>query len=247
MPARSAKAPYKRVLIKVSGERMAGLESAKKKGSSHPILDVHAIDDIADEIKAIQKLGVQVAIVVGGGNMIRGSEIAKMGIIPAQAHQMGMLATIINALALQSELERKGVDSRVMSAVSVFAMCEPYIRRRALRHMDKGRVVIFAAGTGNPFFTTDSAGALRAIEIGADILIKATKVDGIYSADPMKDKKAKHLPTVSYKDVLVSDLKVMDGAAIALCREHALPLMVCKMGEVLPAIQGKAKRTIVTV
>lgn len=234
----------KRVLVKVSGERLAGLEGLKK-GHDHEILDVHAIEDIADELKALQKMGMQVGVVIGGGNMIRGAEVAKTGIAPAQAHQMGMLATIINALALQSVLEKKGVDTRVMSAVSVFAMCEPYIRRRAMRHMEKGRIIIFAAGTGNPFFTTDSAGALRAIEIGADLLIKASKVDGIYTADPAKDKKAKHLPNISYKDVLVDDLKVMDGAAVALCREHKLPLMVCKVGEIAKALQGKAKCTVV--
>lgn len=238
------KLPYKRVLVKVSGERLAGLEGAKK-GHDHEILDVHAIEGIADELKALQKAGVQVAVVIGGGNMIRGAEVAKTGIAPAQAHQMGMLATIINALALQSVLEGKGVDTRVMSAVSVFAMCEPYIRRRAMRHMEKGRMIIFAAGTGNPYFTTDSAGALRAIEIGADLLIKASKVDGIYTADPKKDTKAKHLPKVSFKDVLVQDLKVMDGAALALCREHKLPLMVCMVGEILPALRGKAKCTVV--
>ena len=248
----SPRLPYKRVLIKVSGERLAGMERAAPKGVKgahvdHRILDVGAIDEIAEEIKAVQKLGVQVGIVIGGGNMIRGHEVAATGIAAAQAHQMGMLATVINALALQAMLEKKGVDTRVMSAVSVFAMCEPYIRRRALRHMEKGRVIIFAAGTGNPFFTTDSAGALRAIEIGADILIKATKVDGIYTADPAKDKRAKHMSDVTYKDVLVSDLKVMDGAAVALCREHRLPLMVCKVGEVVKALTGKAKRTVVRV
>ncbi|MFZ2587021.1 MAG: UMP kinase [Alphaproteobacteria bacterium] len=240
----TGKLPYKRVLVKVSGERLAGLEGLKK-GHDHEILDVHAIEDIADELKALQKAGVQVAVVIGGGNMIRGAEVAKTGIAPAQAHQMGMLATVINALALQSVLEGKGVDTRVMSAVSVFAMCEPYIRRRAMRHMEKGRLIIFAAGTGNPFFTTDSAGALRAIEIGADVLIKASKVDGIYTADPKKDKKAKHLARVTYKDVLVQDLKVMDGAAIALCREHKLPLMVCEVGSIVDALRGKAKHTLV--
>lgn len=237
--------PYQRVLVKVSGERLAGLEGLKK-GHDHEILDVTAIKEIAAELKSLQELGMQVGVVIGGGNMIRGAEVAKMGIAPAQAHQMGMLATVINALALQSMLEAQGVDTRVMSAVSVFAMCEPYIRRRAMRHMEKGRLIIFAAGTGNPFFTTDSAGALRAIEIGADLLIKASKVDGIYDRDPMKDKKAKHLPAISYKDVLVDDLKVMDGAAVALCREHKLPLMVCKVGEISAALKGKAKRTVVS-
>jgi uridylate kinase len=171
--------------------------------------------------------------------------VAALGIEAAQGHQMGMLATVINALALQSVLESKGVHSRVMSAIEIDRVAEPYIRRRAMRHMEKGRIVIFAAGTGNPFFTTDTAGALRAIEIGAQVYIKATKVDGIYDSDPVKNPAAKHLPKLSYKDVLVDDLKVMDGAAVALCRENQLPLMVCKVGDVAEALQGKAKFTLV--
>lgn len=229
---------YNRVLVKVSGERLAG--------EGHAVLDVHAIDGIAAEIKAIQAEGVEVGVVIGGGNILRGKEAAANGIVAAQAHQMGMLATVINALALQSVLEGIGVMTRVMSAVEVAQVCEPYIRRRAMRHLEKGRVVIFAGGTGNPFFTTDTSGALRAIEIGAEIYIKATKVDGIYTGDPEKDATARHLPTISYKDVLVDDLKVMDGSAIALCRENKLPLMVCKTGDVLAALQGKAKHTLVT-
>lgn len=229
---------YKRILLKVSGERLAGDQHEK-------VLDVHAIEEIAHEIKTLKDKGIEIGVVIGGGNMIRGKETAATGIVAAQAHQMGMLATVINALALQSMLEKEDIQTRVMSAIRIDTVAEPYIRRRAMRHMEKGRVVIFAAGTGNPFFTTDTAGALRAIEIGAEVYIKATNVDGIYTADPKKNPDAKHLPDISYKDVLVDDLKVMDGAAIALCRENHLPLMVCKVGEVVRAFAGQAKHTIV--
>ncbi len=250
MPAAKAaaktlsKTPYRRVLVKVSGERMAGNEGGAPD-SFHRVLDVDAISTIAKELIALKKLGLDVAVVVGGGNILRGREAAGAGIEEAQAHQMGMLATVINALALQSKIEQLGTPSRVMTALTVYSVAEPYIRRRALRHMEKGRIVIFAGGTGNPFFTTDTAGALRAIELKADLLIKATKVDGIYTADPLKDKKAKHMAKVSYKDVLVDDLKVMDANAIALCREHKLPLMVCRVGEVAAALQGKVRSTLV--
>ena len=229
---------YKRILLKVSAERLAGEQHEK-------VLDVHSIEDIAKEIRTIKDSGIELGVVIGGGNILRGKEAAAAGITAAQAHQMGMLATVINALALQSALEGVGVQTRVMSALSIDSVAEPYIRRRAMRHMEKGRVVIFAGGTGNPFFTTDTAGALRAIEIGAEVYIKATKVDGIYTADPVKDPTAQHLSDISYKDVLVDDLKVMDGAAIALCRENHLPLMVCKVGDVVNALAGKAKRTLV--
>lgn len=229
---------YKRILVKVSGERLAGDKHER-------VLDVHAIEEIANEIKTIMGMGVQVGVVIGGGNILRGKEAAAAGIVAAQAHQMGMLATVINALALQSALEAAAVQTRVMSALAIDTVAEPYIRRRAMRHLEKGRVVIFAAGTGNPFFTTDTAGALRAIEIGAEVYIKATNVDGIYTADPKKDANAKHLAEISYKDVLVDDLKVMDGAAIALCRENHLPLMVCKVGDVVAALEGKARHTVV--
>ncbi len=229
---------YKRILLKVSGERLAGDQHEK-------VLDVHAIEEIAHEIKTLKDKGIEIGVVIGGGNMIRGKETAATGIVAAQAHQMGMLATVINALALQSMLEKEDIQTRVMSAIRIDTVAEPYIRRRAMRHMEKGRVVIFAAGTGNPFFTTDTAGALRAIEIGAEVYIKATNVDGIYTADPKKNPDAKHLPDISYKDVLVDDLKVMDGAAIALCRENRLPLMVCKVGDVVAALAGTARHTIV--
>lgn len=235
-------ASYKRILLKVSGERLA---SPLVKGIHERVLDVASIDEIAAEIVALRKQKLEVGVVIGGGNILRGAEAAAAGIVAAQAHQMGMLATVINALALQSAIEAQGVPTRVMSAIRIDMVCEPYIRRRAVRHLEKGRVVLFAAGTGNPFFTTDTAGALRAIEIGADVLIKATKVDGIYTADPMKDKKAKHIADISYKSVLVDDLKVMDGSAVALCRENGLPLLVCKLGEVAKALAGKAKCTVV--
>jgi uridylate kinase len=229
---------YTRILVKVSGERVAG-------ESQDRVLDMPSLQEIATELKDLHNQGVQVAVVIGGGNMIRGREVAALGIEAAQGNQMGMLATVINALALQSVLETTGVHSRVMSAIEIDRVAEPYIRRRAIRHMEKGRIVIFAAGTGNPFFTTDTAGALRAIEIGAQVYIKATKVDGIYDSDPMKNPAAKHLPKLSYKDVLVDDLQVMDGAAVALCRENKLPLMVCKVGDVAEALAGTAKFTLV--
>lgn len=229
---------YKRIVVKVSGERFAGDQHEK-------VFDVHAIEDIAKEIKTLVDMGIEVGVVIGGGNIVRGKEAAAAGIIPAQAHQMGMLAIVINALALQSVLEGQGVQTRVMSALAIDTVAEPYIRRRAMRHMEKGRVVLFAAGIGNPFFSSDTAGALRAIEIGAEIYVKATKVDGIYTADPVKDPNAKHLADISYKDVLVEDLKVMDGAAIALCRENKMPLMVCKVGDVVGALNGTSKRTLV--
>ena len=232
---------YKRILVKLSGERLG----SDARGQN---LDVTEINRFAEEIKAVHTKGIELGVVLGAGNIVRGDEYAESGIEPAQAHYMGMLGTVINALALQSALEQVGVETRVLSAVHVESVAEPYIRRRAIRHMEKGRVVIFAGGTGNPFFTTDTAGALRAVEIGADLLVKATKVDGIYTADPMKDKNAEHLASISYKDVLVKDLRVMDGAAIAVCREHRLPLMVCAVeapGSLLQAIEGKVKHTLV--
>lgn len=233
--------PYKRILLKLSGERMGA-----DRGASN--LEVSKIEILADEIIAVKNSGVEVGVVLGAGNILRGAEIAANGLEEAQGHYMGMLATVINALALQSMLEQKGFDTRVMSALHINAVVEPYIRRRALRHLEKDRIVIFAGGTGNPFFSTDTAGALRAVEMGADLLVKATKVDGIYTADPMKDSNAKHIAEISYKDVLVDDLKVMDGAAIAICRENKLPLMVCAVnapGSLLAAINGTAKRTVV--
>jgi len=228
---------YKRILLKVSGERLGGDVEGR-------ILDVPSIEEIAQEIKDIRDSGVEVALTVGGGNILRGKQAAAAGIEEVQAHYMGMLATAFNALALQSALEKIGVQTRVMTGIEMHNVAEPFIRRRAVRHMEKGRVVIFAAG-GIPFITSDTAGALRAIEIGAEIYIKASKIDGIYTADPVKDKSAKHLPEISYKDVLKEDLQVMDGSAIALCRDNKLPLLVCKVGEVMAALAGKAKCTVV--
>ncbi len=234
----------KRLLVKLSGERFAGNGDTRDG-----VLNVDAIGMLADELLEVQREGVQLGVVLGGGNILRGHEIAASGIEAAQGHYMGMMGTVINALALQNVLEQKGADTRVLSALEVSNVAEPYIRRRALRHLEKNRIVIFAAGTGNPYFSTDSAGALRAVEIGADMLIKATKVDGIYTADPKTNADAKHLAEVSYKDVLVDDLKVMDGAAIALCRDNNLPLMVCAVeqpGSLLAALKGDVKRTLVT-
>jgi len=236
-----SKPAYKRVLLKLSGERMA-------REGSDSVLSMRAITHLADEIISVFDSGSEVGVVLGAGNIIRGSEAAELGFEEAQAHSMGMLATVVNALALQSVLEQKGKMTRVMTAHHMESVAEPYIRRRAIRHMEKGRIVIFAGGTGNPFFTTDSAGALRAIEIGADLLVKGTKVDGIYTADPVKDPSAKHIAEVSYSEVLNDDLKVMDGAAIALCREHGMPLMVCSIedqGSLMKAIRGEVLRTMV--
>jgi uridylate kinase len=230
---------YKRLLVKLSGERFA---------AENEILHINQIGLMAAELVALQKAGHQVGVVLGGGNILRGKEAAAAGIEEAQAHQMGMLATVINALALQSALEQQGVENRVMTAVPINNVAEPYIRRRAVRHLEKGRVVIFAGGTGNPFFTTDSAGALRAIETGCDLLIKATKVDGIYTADPLTNKDARHIEEITYKSILVEDLQVMDGSAIALCRENRLPLMVCAVEgkeSLLKAVRGEKKRTLV--
>ena len=232
---------YKRVLLKLSGERMS------KQGSGR-VLSMESIQHLADEVVSLHDNGIQIGIVLGAGNILRGSEAAEVGFEEAQAHSMGMLATIINALALQSVLEGMGKYTRVMTAVEMNSIAEPYIRRRALRHMEKNRIVILAGGTGNPFFATDSAGALRAIELHADLLIKATQVDGIYDKDPNKFDDAQHLGDISYKDVLVDNLKVMDGAAIALCREHNMPLMVCSItgtNSLLNALEGKVKRTLV--
>lgn len=232
---------YKRILLKLSGERMA------KEGSGG-VLSMSAITHLADEVISVHDQGVEVGIVLGAGNILRGSEAAEAGFEEAQAHSMGMLATVINALALQSILEQKGKYTRVMTAMDMNSIAEPYIRRRALRHMEKSRIVILAGGTGNPFFTTDSAGALRAIELDADLLVKATQVDGIYNKDPNKFDDAQHLGDISFKDILVDNLKVMDGAAIALCREHDMPLMVCAIenkNSLLDALEGKVKRTLV--
>ncbi|MEN2993928.1 MAG: UMP kinase [Thermodesulfovibrio sp.] len=209
---------YKRVLLKLSGEALMG-----EKGYG---IDPFTVNYMAEEIKKAYQLGVEIAVVIGGGNIWRGSEAQAQGIERATADYMGMLATVINALALQNSLEKLEVDTRVQSAIDMRQLAEPYIRRKAIRHLEKGRVVIFAAGTGNPYFTTDTAAALRAIEIGADVILKGTKVDGIYSSDPFKDSKAKKFDILTYMDVIRDSLKVMDSTAITLCMENNLPIVV---------------------
>ena len=222
---------YKRILLKLSGEALLGKEDYG--------IDPEIIGRIAGEIAEVSKAGVQVAIVIGGGNIFRGAGLARAGIDRVTGDHMGMLATVINSLALQDSLESVGVDARVMSAISVHDVCEDYIRRRAIRHLEKGRVVICAAGTGNPFFTTDTAAALRAIEIGADIVLKATKVDGIYTADPKLDGAASRYESVSYDQVIESKLRVMDANAIVLCRDQQMPIRVFNVFE-----EGNLKRLV---
>ncbi len=216
MPQKTPK--YRRVLLKLSGE---GLMGKREFG-----YDFAIVNRIAEEIRAVTDMGVQVSVVIGAGNIFRGSMAKEAGMERAGADYMGMLATVINALALQNILETKGVETRVQSAIPIASVCESYIRRRAIRHMEKGRVVIFAAGTGNPFFTTDTAAALRAVEMGCDALMKATQVDGVYSADPKKDPTAERFDTLSYREVLARDLRVMDASAIVLARENKVPILV---------------------
>ncbi len=212
-------------------------------------IDSETVDFIAKEIKDSLGLGTEIAVVIGGGNIFRGMEAATKGMERATADYMGMLATVINALALQNSLEKIGVQTRVQSAIEMREVAEPYIRRKALRHLEKGRVVIFAAGTGNPFFTTDTAAALRAIEIGADVIMKATKVDGVYSADPMKFPDAKKFDTITYMEVLKQGLNVMDSTAITLCMDNDLPIVVFNLrgkGNIKKALAGKRVGTLVT-
>ncbi len=209
---------YKRILLKLSGEALMG-----DKGFG---IDSATVDFIAKEIKKVVNLGAELAIVIGGGNIFRGVEASVKGMERASADYMGMLATVINALALQNALEKNNITTRVQSAIEMRELAESYIRRKAMRHLEKGRIVIFAAGTGNPYFTTDTAAALRAMEIGADVIMKATKVDGVYSSDPVKDPRAKKFDTISYIDVLKKGLSVMDSTAISLCMDNNLPIMV---------------------
>jgi len=215
--------PYKRVLLKVSGEALMG---DREYG-----LDSETVERVAAEVKAVVALGIEVCLVIGGDNIFRGISGAAHGMERASADYMGMLATVINSLAMQSALERLGVQTRVQSAIPMSTVCEPYIRRRAVRHMEKGRVVIFGAGTGNPFFTTDTAAALRASEMGCDALLKGTKVDGVYTADPNKVKDAVRYDRLTYLEVLARDLQVMDAAAIALARESKIPILVFSITE----------------
>ncbi|MEC9247400.1 MAG: UMP kinase [Pseudomonadota bacterium] len=233
---------YKRVLIKLSGEVLTG---ENQHGINQDILG-----QVASEIADLSKAGVEVAVVIGGGNIFRGKGLSKLGMQRVTADQMGMLATVINALAIQDALERRGMFARVMSAIKINEVCEDYIRRRAVRHLEKGRIVVLAAGTGNPFFTTDSAASLRAVEIDADLLIKATKVDGVYSADPMVEGGATLYKNLSYDQVLEKKLSVMDATAIVLCRDNSMPLRVVNMmkhGAFLDASLGRDIGTIVTV
>jgi uridylate kinase len=237
----SAAARYRRVLLKISVEALMGDQDYG--------LDSVIVNRIAEEVKAVHTMGVQICLVIGGGNIFRGVAGAAHGMERATADYMGMLATIINSLAMQSALERCGVVTRVQSAIAMQAVCEPYIRRRAIRHMEKGRVVIFAAGTGNPFFTTDTAAALRASEMGCDALLKATKVDGVYSADPNKVEGAERYERLSYLDVLSRDLQVMDASAISLARENRIPILVFSIhnpGGFADVVAGTGLFTIIT-
>ena len=238
MTAKSLK--YPRVLIKLSGEALAG-----DKGFG---LDHETMDRLCDEVVLVLKTGATVGLVIGGGNIVRGSQLAKMGMERVAADYMGMLGTVINALAVQDILERKGIDTRVMTAIRMEELAEPYIRRRAMRHLETGRTVIFAAGTGNPYFSTDTAAVLRAIQIKANLVIKATSVEGVYTADPKKDPKAKLHAEISYRDVMMAELKVMDQTAITLCKENHLPLIVLnvhKSGAIAAAVRGERVGTLV--
>ncbi len=232
---------FKRVLLKISGEALMG-------GGEYGI-EPDMVARIAKDIKEVIDLGIQVCVVVGGGNIFRGVSGASVGMDRSTADYMGMLATVINSLALQNALEQAGVTTRVQSAIPMSSVCEPYIRRKAMRHMEKDRVVIFAAGTGNPFFTTDTAAALRASEMGCDVLLKGTKVDGVYTADPLKVPGAKKLDTLTYLEVLSKDLGVMDASAISLARENNIPVIVFSIkrpGAFAELMQGRGEFTIVT-
>jgi uridylate kinase len=241
MPAElKSELKYRRVLLKVSGEALMG---EREYG-----LDPAMIERIAGEIQAVHDLGVELCLVIGGGNIYRGLAGAAVGMERASADYMGMLATVINSLAMQNELERRGVTTRVQSAISMQAVCEPYIRRRAIRHLEKGRVVIFGAGTGNPFFTTDTAAALRASEMGCDALLKATKVDGVYDADPQRVPGAQRFDRLDYREVLARDLQVMDASAISLARENRIPILVFSIfqsGGFARVVQGTGRFTII--
>ncbi len=231
---------YQRVLLKISGEALMGDQSFGQ--------DLHTIRTICQEIKAVHNLGVEIVVVVGGGNIFRGMKGAAEGMERASADYMGMLATVLNALALQNMLESMQIDTRVLSAITMMEVCEPFIRRRAIRHLERGRVVICAAGTGNPFFTTDTAAALRAIELQCDAMLKGTQVDGVYTDDPKKNPQAKRYERLSYTDVLAQNLKVMDASAIALARDNQMPILVMSIqtpGAFAEAIQGRGVYTIV--
>ena len=234
------KAVYKRILLKLSGEALLGKQSSG--------VDPEVANFIAEEIKALIDLQVQICIVVGGGNIFRGLEASSKGMDRTSADYMGMLATVINSLALQSALEMRGILTRVQSSIEMHQIAEPFIQRKAVRHLEKGRIVIFAGGTGNPYFTTDTAASLRAMEINADVIMKATKVDGVYDSDPVKNKNAVMYKKISYIDVLTKNLKVMDATAISLCRDNNLPIVVFNMqkkGNIRRAICGEKIGTYV--
>ena len=232
---------YKRILLKLSGEALMGSENYG--------IDPKVLSRLAREILLVQRAGVQIGVVIGGGNIFRGAGLAASGIDRVTGDHMGMLATVMNALAMQDALEKAGGDARTMSAIKINEICEDYIRRRALRHLEKGRIVLFAAGTGNPFFTTDSAAALRAIEMGCDLLIKATKVDGIYSADPAVDPQAQRYDRLSYEEVIRRNLRVMDTTAIALCRDNRTPMRIYDLsreGDLMRIVRGNDVGTLVS-
>ncbi len=235
------KSPYRRVLLKLSGEALMG--------SLDYGIEPSVIKRIAAEVAEVRSRDVEIAIVIGGGNIFRGAGLARAGMDRVTGDHMGMLATVMNALAIQDALESQDIHARVMSALQINEVCEDYIRRRAIRHLEKGRVVILAAGTGNPFFTTDTAASLRAIEIGADVLLKATKVDGVYDSDPVKNPDAKRFATVSYDQVIADKLSVMDATAVVMCRDNRLPLRVFDLtqeGGLVRAMTGEDVGTLVT-
>ena len=237
-----AKSKYRRVLLKLSGETMQNARTGQS-------IDPHIVGHVARSIKAGRDMGSQIAIVIGGGNIFRGGTGQAHGIDRNTGDYIGMLATVINALALQDALEKNGVDTRVQTAIEMKQVAEPFIRRRAIRHLEKGRVVIFAGGTGNPYFTTDSAAALRANEINADVLLKATKVDGVYNRDPMKDSSAKKFTKISYRKAIVDTLKVMDSAAFSLCMENSIPIIVFdffKEGNIQRVLAGERIGTLIS-
>lgn len=231
---------YRRALVKVSGESLAG-----ERGFG---IDPPVIEELTSEIKSVYEAGVSLGLVVGGGNIVRGTDASERGMDRVTADYMGMLATVINALALQDMLEQHGIETRVMSAIRMEELAEPYIRRRALRHLDKGRVVIFAGGTGNPYFSTDTAAVLRAIEMGADVILKATKVDGVYTSDPETNPEAEFIERIGYLEIMTRELGVMDAAAIALCKDNELPVVVLNIkrpGAILAALKGEKIGTLV--
>ena len=240
MTRQTAEPRYQRVLLKLSGEALAGEQRIG--------FDFDTVERLADEVKSVLALGVKLGLVIGGGNIVRGAQLSRFGMDRVSADYMGMLGTVINALAVQDVLERKGVDTRVMTAIRMEELAEPYIRRRALRHFEKDRTVIFAAGTGNPYFSTDTAAVLRAIQMKADVIIKATSVDGIYSADPKKDPTAKFYEEISYRDVMLEELRVMDQTAVTMCKENTLPLIVLNIhrpSAVARAVRGERVGTLV--